>query len=146
MALRTQNVAEMLEHFWSDQNKTYRSPELHLEQNKAQSMTHCKEEKTLQSRTGISLEVLIWLFMGPGWTIQHCNSYKAGGLVLHTQFLHLHYHSSHLYSTFPQLLAWRRQQNHPQASLFSLFVIFKRKRVSAIPIYFCSWHAYPCRN
>lgn len=61
-------------------------PELHLEQNKGSDRGWCfvRRKKTLEGRTGISLEVLIWLLMGPGWTLQYSSSYNAGGLVLQT--------------------------------------------------------------
>lgn len=109
----------------------------------------CEEEKkTLEGRTGISLEVLIWLLMGPGG---HSSIPRGTKLEVWP-----HRHPVIASSPLPQqsplqylpseLLVWKRQQNHPYTSLFSLFLIYIKKGMSAMLICFCSWHPYPCRN
>lgn len=111
------------------QNKTYRSsrPSLGAEQGLRQSVMLCEEEKkTLEGRTGISLEVLIWLLMGPGG---HSSIPRGTKLEVWP-----HRHPVIASSPLPQqsplqylpseLLVWKRQQNHPYTSLFSLFLIY----------------------
>lgn len=104
LALRTQNVAEVLERFCFCQNKTHRSPRASpgAEQGLRQRMMLCEKEKPLEGSTGISLEVLIWLLMTqaghssiPTVTKLEVLSYR------HSAIASSHYHSSHLYSTFP---------------------------------------------